>query len=66
MEKNKLSLNNLKVKSFVTSEKGHEATIKGGALAEATPATRCFVCDPTVLTNSFVCPPWTTEKECYM
>ena len=60
MKKNKLTLTELTVKSFVTiNDPKTEETIKGGAKVDPTAATFCFVCppypDPTKQTNCFVC-----------
>lgn len=60
MKKNKLSLTELKIKSFViVANKNSSETIKGGIEIDPTAATFCFVCppypDPTKLTICFVC-----------
>ena len=60
MKKTKLSLTELKIKSFVTEEhKKNAQTIKGGIEKDPTAATYCFVCppytDPTAQTICFVC-----------
>lgn len=68
MKKSKLSLDELKIKSFVTAEdKKKSETVKGGIPIDPTAATQCFVCppydDPTKLTICFVCGTY-PEKIC--
>ncbi|MGB3466271.1 MAG: pinensin family lanthipeptide [Cyclobacteriaceae bacterium] len=60
MKKTKLSLTELKIKSFVTEgDKNKAETIKGGIAIDPTAATYCFVCppypDPTKMTICLVC-----------
>ena len=52
MKKNKLDLKQLHVQSFITDKK----TLNGGrdtiiSIAEPTPATHCFDCPPTDITQ---------------